>query len=259
MKKNLCLKKAGIVVFVILTISILSVCSVEASSKKVKNKVSIYIGNTITLKVKNAKKIKWKSTKKSVATVSQKGKVKGKKVGQCIIVAKVGKKTYKCKVTVKTRKRDIANMILNRGKRKVDEENREYYYLERNEYYQASISYNFHTTLAYYPDVDMIKICFSGYGDDLLYLFIEDERAKYCDVIFIDTTSIIYGSGHLYKNKLKGDNAVYFGVTNIKDKESKQILEMFTTLTSKLALIQFSKVLKTNGLNLNHENLGFHL
>ena len=54
--------------------------------------------------------LKWKITKaklsgqaqkKAVATVSKKGKVKAKKKGSCMITAKVGKKKYVCKVTVK--------------------------------------------------------------------------------------------------------------------------------------------------------------
>ena len=41
------------------------------------------------------------SSKKSVATVSSKGRVKAKKKGSATITAKVGKKKYTCKVTVK--------------------------------------------------------------------------------------------------------------------------------------------------------------
>lgn len=44
-------------------------------------------------------KIKWSSTKKSVATVN-KGAVTAAGVGECTIVAKVKKKKYKCKVVV---------------------------------------------------------------------------------------------------------------------------------------------------------------
>lgn len=59
-------------------------------------------GKTVTLKLKNnKKKIKWSSSNKKVATVTKKGKVKGKKVGKATITAKVGKKKYKCKINVK--------------------------------------------------------------------------------------------------------------------------------------------------------------
>ena len=46
------------------------------------------------------KKVKWSSKNKNIATVSNKGVVKGVKVGTTTIVAKCGKKKYSCKVTV---------------------------------------------------------------------------------------------------------------------------------------------------------------
>ena len=58
------------------------------------------------MKVKGTKKKpKWSSSKKSVATVSSKGKVVAKKAGSATITAKIGKKKYKCKVTVKNKKK----------------------------------------------------------------------------------------------------------------------------------------------------------
>ena len=60
-------------------------------------------GKAFTLKVKNAgkAKVKWASSNKKVATVSKAGKVTAKKKGTAKISAKVGGKTYKCKITVK--------------------------------------------------------------------------------------------------------------------------------------------------------------
>ena len=46
-------------------------------------------------------KVKWSSSNKKVATVNSKGKVVAKKKGTAKISAKVGGKTYRCKVTVK--------------------------------------------------------------------------------------------------------------------------------------------------------------
>ena len=67
-----------------------------------KNKLSLYVGKKAQLKVKGTKKkVLWKSSKKSVAIVSQKGKVTAKKKGNALIFAKVAKKTLKCKVVVK--------------------------------------------------------------------------------------------------------------------------------------------------------------
>lgn len=100
------LKKALTILLVF--IMILTISPIQANAaKKVKlnkSKLSLYVGKSYTLKLKNIKnkiKIKWKSSKKSVATVSSKGKVKAKKKGSCKITAKVGKKKYVCKVTVK--------------------------------------------------------------------------------------------------------------------------------------------------------------
>ena len=68
-----------------------------------KKSLTVGIGGSIKLKVKNAgkKKVKWSSSDKTIATVSSKGNVKGKKEGTAVITAKVGKKSLQCKVTVK--------------------------------------------------------------------------------------------------------------------------------------------------------------
>lgn len=64
----------------------------------------------LTLKVKKTKKIrvygaassvKWKSTRKKIASVSNTGMVTAKKKGKTTIIAKVNGKILKCKVTVK--------------------------------------------------------------------------------------------------------------------------------------------------------------
>lgn len=77
---------------------------------------TLTVGKTCTLKVKGTKaKVKWSSTNKRVATVSTKGKVKAKKMGTATIKAKVGKKTYTCKVTVKP-KINASKKTVNVGK-----------------------------------------------------------------------------------------------------------------------------------------------
>lgn len=80
--------------------------SVDAKTKvKISNtRITLTVGQSKTLKVKGTKKKpKWSSSKKSVATVSKKGKVVAKKAGNATITAKIGKKKYKCKVTVKNK------------------------------------------------------------------------------------------------------------------------------------------------------------
>ena len=65
-------------------------------------------GQKFTLKlngVKKGSKVKYKTTKKSVASVSQKGKVKIKKTGTVYIKAVYKKKTYKCRIRVYSKKK----------------------------------------------------------------------------------------------------------------------------------------------------------
>lgn len=98
-------KKLFALIFaVVLSFSMLPTTNINAASKVKlsKTKTTIYVGKTVTLKLKNnKKKVKWTTSNKKIATVSKKGKVKGKKAGKVTITAKVRKKKYKCKITVK--------------------------------------------------------------------------------------------------------------------------------------------------------------
>lgn len=68
-------------------------------------KITLEVGKSATLKVKHAKgKIKWSSGNKKIAMVNKKGKVSAKKKGTATITARTGKKTLKCKVTVRAKK-----------------------------------------------------------------------------------------------------------------------------------------------------------
>ena len=88
-----------------------TVDTAKAASKKAKSlslavkKATLTVGDKLTLKAavkpKNVK-IKWSSSKKSVASVSKKGIVKAKKAGSAKVTAKAGKKKVTCKVIVKS-------------------------------------------------------------------------------------------------------------------------------------------------------------
>ena len=95
-----------IIAVLVLFVSIGSAVNVDAATVKLNKKsVTLKVGKTVTLKVKGTKKkVKWVSSNKKVATVTQKGKVKAKKKGTATIYAKVGKKKLKCKIKVKAAK-----------------------------------------------------------------------------------------------------------------------------------------------------------
>lgn len=78
--------------------------SQAATIKLNKTKYSMLPGSSYTLKIKGTtKKAKWSSNKKSVATVSSKGKVTALKAGKAKITAKIGRKKLNCTITVKKR------------------------------------------------------------------------------------------------------------------------------------------------------------
>lgn len=87
-----------------LSVVILIACfsvQTEAAVRISKKKATIRVGKTLVLKIRGAKKVRWKSSNKKIAAVSGKGVVRGRKRGIATITAKVGKKSYKCRVTVK--------------------------------------------------------------------------------------------------------------------------------------------------------------
>ena len=92
--------------------------TVEAAKVKINTKKATLIkGQKKTLKITGTKqKVKWSTSKKSVATVTQKGKVTAKKKGKATITAKVDGKKYKCTITVEEPKLNKKNISLNVGK-----------------------------------------------------------------------------------------------------------------------------------------------
>ena len=138
MKKNRTNKKLHIraltfvlmLVFVVAGFSATSHSEVEAASKKMKLSATskkLDVGKSFTLKIYTRgdsvldskgrlavmddkdnihywfdykTKATWKSSNPKIASVTSKGKVTAKKKGTATITAKVGKTTYKCKVTV---------------------------------------------------------------------------------------------------------------------------------------------------------------
>lgn len=79
-----------------------TVMTAEAATVKLnKTSATINVGKSVQLKMKGTKsKVTWKSANTKIAKVSSTGKVTGIGVGHTTITAKVGKKNYKCTVTV---------------------------------------------------------------------------------------------------------------------------------------------------------------
>lgn len=116
-------KRAGILLMLVCLIITLALpVTANAAVKINKTSVSVLRGKTYNLKITGTKKkIKWTSSNKKIATVSASGKIKGINKGRCNIYAKVGKKKYTCKVTVKQPVTSIKlskkSISLNKGKK----------------------------------------------------------------------------------------------------------------------------------------------
>ena len=83
-------------------VQIFAKSKIEISKKVLKLKV----GQSYTIKIKGKKKkVKWSSSNKKIVVVNKKGKVLAKKAGKAVIIAKIQKKKYKCKVIVINQKK----------------------------------------------------------------------------------------------------------------------------------------------------------
>lgn len=95
-------KVITVFVVVMMAISVMPMTQADAAVRLSASKKTVYVGESFTLKVSGTSKtVKWSSSKKSVASVTQKGKVTAKKAGKATITAKVSGKSLKCKVTAK--------------------------------------------------------------------------------------------------------------------------------------------------------------
>ena len=116
MNKKLYLRFLSLAIILSLLINIPVISDAKSTIKLNKTSVTLTIGSTITLKVKNTtKKVKWSSNKKSVAEVDSDGEVFANKAGKANITAKVGKKKYTCKVVVLRQYISNETIILNSG------------------------------------------------------------------------------------------------------------------------------------------------
>ena len=86
------------ILFLVLLLSMGMAVHVQAAPKS----VTLTVGQKQKLSVKKSwKKVRWKSSKPGVVSVSSKGKIKARKAGKATITAKSGKKKQKFLVIVK--------------------------------------------------------------------------------------------------------------------------------------------------------------
>lgn len=86
---------------VVFAAMLLMVAPVQAASKTKTTKVTLKAGQSKTLRVKTASKVKWSSSNKAIVTVNKKGKIVARRAGKAKITAKYGKKKAVFVVTVK--------------------------------------------------------------------------------------------------------------------------------------------------------------
>ncbi|MFA9376207.1 MAG: Ig-like domain-containing protein [Lachnotalea sp.] len=90
-----------------------AISTVNAATKITLNstKLTMVKKDSYSLKITGTKrKANWTSINKSVVTVSKNGKVKARGNGKATIIAKVGKKKFKCEVEVTTKKKIDAKL-----------------------------------------------------------------------------------------------------------------------------------------------------
>ena len=99
------MKKLRLVIL-LMVIMLLPMDAQAASKAKLSaSKKSVTVGQTVKISMKNnKKKVKWSVSNgkiKIVKKTNKYAKIKAVKAGKATLKAKVGKKTYKCKITVK--------------------------------------------------------------------------------------------------------------------------------------------------------------
>ena len=101
------MRKLVCVVFALLVFGVLSGHAVSAASgiSMRDKKISLWQGKTkqlslVSVPKKQAGKIRWKSSNRSLVFVSKKGKIKAKKAGKATVTAAYKGKKYKCQIRV---------------------------------------------------------------------------------------------------------------------------------------------------------------
>lgn len=95
-------RKMVTMMMVVFAAMLLMVAPIQAASKTKTTKVTLKVGQSKTLRVKTARKVKWSSSNKAIVSVNKKGKIVARRAGKAKITAKYGKKKAVFVVTVKS-------------------------------------------------------------------------------------------------------------------------------------------------------------
>lgn len=95
-------RKMVTMMMVVFAAMLLMVAPIQAASKTKTTKVTLKAGQSKTLRVKTAGKVKWSSSNKAIVSVNKKGKIVARRAGKAKITAKYGKKKAVFVVTVKS-------------------------------------------------------------------------------------------------------------------------------------------------------------
>ena len=267
-------KKILVIIFaLVLSISMISSTSVSAAKKVKLNKTraTIYVGKTVTLKLKNNKsKMKWSSSNKKVATVTSKGKVKGKKAGKATITAKIGKRKYKCRITVKKKTNNNNNNTVVTVKEKIKKAcmthgkissnmSGTYYYLDRATVSDYMPQFEYYTSVKYFPAQDIIRIDVltenTNSSQDWMTTFdVDNISDSTCKVWYSDSFDN-YGEGIVYKKLIHQNKAVDFSYTDMVD----NVTEICEDVTSdiRIGLLDFDYLMGIYSVGVNAYDLGF--
>lgn len=96
------MRKTMVTMMMVFAAMLLMVAPVQAASKTKTTKVTLKAGQSKTLRVKTAGKVKWSSSNKAIVSVNKKGKIVARRAGKAKITAKYGKKKAVFVVTVKS-------------------------------------------------------------------------------------------------------------------------------------------------------------
>ena len=112
-------KLSAIILSLVMVLSV-SITADAASAKISKSKATVYVGQTISVSVKNVKEsnnIKWSASNNKVKITPDRTnvKIKGVKKGNATVTAKIGIESYKCKVMVKNPAINKKELYLNKG------------------------------------------------------------------------------------------------------------------------------------------------